>query len=78
MKASKRLPVGVRGGFEEVLSGCFVTCSPTERERRNKSFGDDGCVVFDPLKFLKRVLENDKSVHNNDDDDDDNNKNNDF
>ena len=30
----------------EALSGCFVTCSPTERERRNRPFGDGGCVGF--------------------------------
>ena len=78
MEAPKRPPVGVRGGSEEVSSGCFVTCSPTERKGRNKSFGGDGCVVFVSSDFRKRVLKNDKFVHNDDDDDDDVDENNNF
>ena len=52
-----------------------MTCFPTERKRRNKSYNNDDCVIFDLSGFSKRVLENDRPVC---DDDDDDNENNDF
>ena len=41
---------------DEAFSGCFMTCSPTEREERNRPFGGGGCVVFGPPGPPKCVL----------------------
>ena len=41
-EAPKRPPVVVRGGLFGASNGCFVTCSPTEREGRSRPIG--GCM----------------------------------
>ena len=43
----------IREGPKEAFNGCFVTCSPTERERRNRSNGDDDDYFFEKLRFFE-------------------------
>ena len=65
----------IRESFKKIFNKCFMTCFLTERKRRNRSFSDDGYVIFSLLNLSKRVLNNDRSVY---DDDDDNGENYDF
>ena len=49
-------------GIETPRDWCSATCSPTERERRNRPIDGGDCVFFGPPGLPKRVLGGDRPV----------------
>ena len=43
----------IRGGFKKAFNECFVTCSPIERKKRNRSIDGDDDYFFEKSKFLE-------------------------